>query len=189
MANITTQHRLAPALFSTNLGEFAPRPASEPLPPVILHSNIQEDKVRFASALREKYPIQCGAIPPAFVLEDYFDAYDIHLQTPVYLALVLQELLAQNIIRASKVHDFAVKWFHANQNKLASFGSDLGDPQDVFSAQEHEQFGAEFLKDALVVLKVQTTRSLIVNPFDTNGKNDSGPGENLLPAAGRFHCA
>ncbi|KAI9716764.1 MAG: hypothetical protein M1812_005104 [Candelaria pacifica] len=174
MADIAIQQQSKPALFSTNLGEFAPRAAIGPLPPVILHSNIQEDKVRFASALRQKYPTQCGAILPTFALEDYFDAYDIHLQTPVYLALVLQEILAQNIARATTIHNFAIDWSHANREKIATLGPDTSDLQDVFSAGDQEHFGADFLNDALVVLKVQKARSSSVDPFSATRKPDRG---------------
>ncbi|KAI9697458.1 MAG: hypothetical protein M1836_004736 [Candelina mexicana] len=180
MADIANRKRLAHALFSTNLGEFAPRGANEPLPPVILHSDIHEDKLRFASTLRQKYPTQCGAIAPTFNLEDYFDAYDIHLQTPVYLVLVLQEIVAQNIARAAIIHNFAVKWSLINREMFASIGPDVGGPQDIFSAREQEQFGVDFLKDALVALKVQKAHSSLVEPSNTTRKNHSGQGENML---------
>ncbi|KAI9787871.1 MAG: Poly(U)-binding-splicing factor puf60 [Candelina submexicana] len=173
MVDMANGKRLAHALFSTNLGEFAPRAANEPLPPVILHSDIHEDKLRFASTLRQKYPTQCGAIAPTFNLEDYFDAYDIHLQTPVYLVLVLQEIVAQNIARAAIIHNFAVRWSRINREMFASISPDVGGPQEIFSAREQEQFGADFLKDALVALKVQKAHSSSVDPSNTTRKAHS----------------
>ena len=138
MASSTKQPK---AIFSTQMGKTTPRDLIYPLPPVIARSNGSVQVLDYASQLRERFPLQCQQIFFYPSLSDYFDRYDIHLQSPSFLAAVLNHIIQENI---SHVQTFAHEWSVEHRFELTK----LCEPtsiEKVFNTDLIEKHGTTFL--------------------------------------------
>ena len=142
-----------PAIFSTNLGRFAPRQPAVLPGRIILRSVPEEDMESKITELRTQYPNQCKEInTPVANLYDYFDQYDQELHGAMFLRAVLEEICGRNLMRRQLILDFTRQWTHLNST---AFQYILGLGLDAFTAEDMETFGAEFLHDALEELQLQ----------------------------------
>ncbi|KAL8908095.1 MAG: hypothetical protein Q9171_005589 [Xanthocarpia ochracea] len=142
-----------PAIFSTNLGRFAPRQPAVLPGRIILRSVPEEDMESKITELRTKYPNQCKEINTSVAnLYDYFDHYDQELHGAMFLRAVLEEICGRNLMRRQLILDFTRQWTHLNST---AFQYILGLGLDAFTADDLDTFGAEFLHDALEELQLQ----------------------------------
>lgn len=123
------------ALFSTNGGQHDPRELTKPAnyPPVIVHSNGMKDVVDFAAHWRRKLPNQYHCIFPGcgYHITDFWDAHDIHSETPQFLEEVLRFIQHENLHFARQ---YAVEWATKNRERLSVVAADdIYDPQNPIS--------------------------------------------------------
>lgn len=141
------------AIFSTNLGWYAPRQPGVLPARIILRSDPDEDMEATIADLRTKYPDQCKAIqPPVANLYDYFDAYDQELHGAVFLRAVLEEISGRNLMRRERIINYTQHWYHLNP---LAFQHVVGLGLNAFTSDDMETFGEEFLQDALGELQLQ----------------------------------
>ena len=133
------------AIFSTKLGKISPRDLSYPLPPVIARSNGSRQVTDYASQLRGQFPLHCNQIFHISSLCDYFDRYDIHLQSPDFLAAVLNHIIQGNL---TNVKDFAHDWSVAHRFELIKLCEPVS-VENIFDTNVIERYGVIFLTIAL----------------------------------------
>ncbi|KAL8679684.1 MAG: hypothetical protein Q9186_004046 [Xanthomendoza sp. 1 TL-2023] len=141
------------AIFSTELGRYAPRkPASLPAR-IILRSCPDEDMEAKITELQAKFTDQCKALKsPIANLYDYFDNYDQDLHGSMFLRAVLEEICGRNLMRRQSIVNYTQQWSQLNP---MAFHHVLGLGLDAFTADDMEAFGEEFLRDALGELQLQ----------------------------------
>jgi hypothetical protein len=152
------------ALFSTSLGQREPRslgfePYLPPYPPVIVRSNKNAGVQDFAQRLIAQFPAQCREIYPGAQIHDFFDSYDIHLDSAPFLVSVLQYIGAMNI---HVVTGFAVDWSLRNKHRLedvckltySSETAPLEVVDQIFKQAEIGSHGRPFLWQALNQMKL-----------------------------------
>ncbi|KAL8808537.1 MAG: hypothetical protein Q9182_000088 [Xanthomendoza sp. 2 TL-2023] len=141
------------AIFSTQLGRYAPRlPTSLPSR-IILRSCPDEDMEAKITELQANFPDQCKALKsPIANLYDYFDNYDQDLHGSMFLGAVLEEICGRNLMRRQSIINFTQQWSQLNPLAFQHV-LDLG--LDAFTADDMEAFGEDFLKDALGELHLQ----------------------------------
>ena len=152
------------ALFSTSLGQREPRslgsePYLPPYPPVIVRSNKNAGVQDFAQCLIAQFPMQCREIYPGAQIHDFFDSYDIHLDSAPFLVSVLQHIGAMNI---HAVTGFAVEWSLRNKHRLkdvckltySSETAPLDVVDQIFRPAEIGSHGRPFLWHALNQMKL-----------------------------------
>ncbi|KAL8859846.1 MAG: hypothetical protein Q9178_003679 [Gyalolechia marmorata] len=176
-----------PAIFSTNLGRFAPRRPAVLPGRIILRSVPEEDMESKITELRTKYPNQCKEInTPVANLYDYFDHYDQELHGAMFLRAVLEEICGRNLMRRQLILDFTRQWTHLNST---AFQYILGLGLDAFTADDLETFGAEFLHDALEELQLQKIShddAAFNREYFPNNRPTQHPSSARLPVHPRF---
>lgn len=133
------------AIFSTRLGKNNPRDLSYPLPPVIARSDSFRQVTDYASQLRGQFPMQCNQIFHVSSLSDFFDRYDIHLQSPGFLAAVLNHIIQENL---ANIKNFTYDWSIAHRFELLR----LCEPvrvEKIFDTNLIKRYGVIFLTVAL----------------------------------------
>lgn len=143
------------ALFSTKLGQIAPRPVPYPPEPVIartpnmnLECSHQID--RFVQQLRDEFPAQCSEIFVGYyTIHDYFDAYDIHRLGERHVASALDRIATQN---STAVQNFVAEWCPCNYAKVQKicYGTTL---LELFSEAEIKERGELFLTIAVISIR------------------------------------
>ncbi|KAB2575704.1 hypothetical protein DBV05_g5594 [Lasiodiplodia theobromae] len=143
------------ALFSTKLGQIAPRPVPDPPEPVIartpnvnLECSHQID--RFVQQLRDEFPAQCNEIFVGYyTIYDYFDAYDIHRLGERHVASALDRIATQN---STAVQNFVAEWCPRNYPKVQKicYGTTL---LELFSEAEIKERGELFLTIAVISIR------------------------------------
>ncbi|KAK0653821.1 Nascent polypeptide-associated complex subunit alpha [Lasiodiplodia hormozganensis] len=143
------------ALFSTKLGQIAPRPVPDPPEPVIartpnvnLECSHQID--RFVQQLRDEFPAQCNEIFVGYyTIHDYFDAYDIHRLGERHVASALDRIATQN---STAVQNFVAEWCPRNHPKVQKicYGTTL---LELFSEAEIKERGELFLTIAVISIR------------------------------------
>lgn len=103
----------------------------------------------FARRCLEKWPEQYREIFPGARLQDFFDAHDIHLESPSFLVAVVRFIGAQNI---GLVKEFAAYWSALNKDRLEEvcnlvYNKDrpLDVVDNIFTTQDIEDHGRPFL--------------------------------------------
>jgi hypothetical protein len=127
------------AIFSTELGTRPKRGVSEPAPPVIVRSGDRDRNVwHSAHYWREKYRMIGFAIFPGlkWIIEDFWDDEDIHIETCAHLQNVLEFIKQDNAITAGL---YARDWAQAKNEQWAEYMrmdnlegiADPSDPQGI----------------------------------------------------------
>lgn len=150
-ATITNRNLPILAMFSTNLGRSAPHAASKS--PVIIRSSPEDDEDNMIADLRRKFPAECKAITaPIEDIPTYFDLEDIRVHGWFFLFSVLCKIALQNQMRLQQVQAFVENW---RITHIALFQNFEDQTQDIFTDEEREVYGYEFLNDAFVKLREQ----------------------------------
>ncbi|OJD35274.1 jumonji domain-containing 3 [Diplodia corticola] len=175
------------ALFSTKLGQVAPRPVSDPPEPVIARApnmkmEIEHQIDRFVQQLRDEFPTQCKEIFVGYyTIHDYFDAHDIHRLGEKYLASALDCIAKQN---STAVQDFVNDWCPRNHDKVLKicYGTTL---QELFSEGEIKDRGELFFTIAVISIRNaleatakkqqarEMARTCATRSEDTSGKQEA----------------
>ncbi|KAI9693307.1 MAG: hypothetical protein M1822_005303 [Bathelium mastoideum] len=162
--------RTGEALFSTRLAQFPPRRIPDPPPPTIARSAPVLEAQTFAEHYQSRYPKLCRNILFDFRLEDWFDAYDLHLLGPQFCHIVLWNIATKNLM---DMENFSEQWSDKNKFRLLTMG-DPTMPEQVFSDDERYEYGNRFLDVALARMRhalFQLTQAqgrfpLSEDPFD-----------------------
>jgi hypothetical protein len=95
-------------LFSVAMSGLPPRQVQlPPLPCVIARSNEFRDMVDLGNKLMHDYPEICKTVYRPFIMEDYFDNFDIHIHSPEFCKKVLDYIAGYNhMLIARWVVDF-----------------------------------------------------------------------------------
>lgn len=165
------------ALFSTNLGQVAPRPVANPPDPMIAHSpnsvelDVSQQVDRYIRKLREDFPDQCKEVFTGYYeIHDYFDARDMALLGEKFLESVLERIATQN---SQAVTDFASQWSaHSPKgvNKIC-LGTTV---EEVFSEAEIQKHGIMFLTLAVVSIRNALEKTALKQ--NTRAKESVKPG-------------
>ena len=148
---LAQQIRDGKAIFSTRLGTFPPREARPHEAPIIMRSDPEQDIQEMISRLRREYPQECRLITaPIKNLFDYFDHYDVQLHGTGIIHAVLLGIATHNARRESNIATFAESWKHCCGDK---FWAITPETEDLFTSQDVEKYGSDFLDDAIVYLK------------------------------------
>ncbi|KAL8790619.1 MAG: hypothetical protein Q9213_000466 [Squamulea squamosa] len=163
------------AIFSTDLGRFAPRQPAVLPGRIILRSVPEEDMESKISDLEAKFPDQCKTLTsPIANLYDYFDQYDQELHGAVFLRAVLEEICVRNLVRKQGILDFTFQWIELNP---IAFPHILSLGLDAFTVDDVETFGEDFLQDALSDLQLRKLRhdDAVVIAFNNNTFPSNAP--------------
>ena len=148
---LAQQIRDGKAIFSTRLGSFPPREARPREAPIIMRSDPEQDIEEVICRLRREYPRECRLITtPIKNMFDYFDHYDVQLHGTGIIHAVLMGIATHNARRADNVITFAESWKHFCGEK---FWAITPETQDLFTTEDVERYGDDFLDDALAYLK------------------------------------
>ncbi|KAL0260279.1 hypothetical protein SLS55_003965 [Diplodia seriata] len=158
------------ALFSTKLGQVAPRPVPDPPEPMIARApNMKLDIAyqidRFVHQLRDEFPAQCKEIFVGYyTIHDYFDAYDIHRLGEKYLTSALDRIATHN---STAVQNFVLEWVPRNPPKMRKicYGTTL---QELFSEREIKARGELFL--TLAVISIRNALETTAKKREARGK-------------------
>ncbi|KAL8773468.1 MAG: hypothetical protein Q9209_001572 [Squamulea sp. 1 TL-2023] len=167
------------AIFSTNLGRFAPRQPTALPGRIILRSVPEEDMESKITELQAKFPDQCKTLnSPITNLYDYFDQYDQELHGTVFLGAVLEEICVRNLVRKQSILNFTRQWIQLNP---IAFPYILSLGLDAFTTDDKETFGKDFLQDALSDLQLQKLRhdDAVVMAFNKNNFPSTAPTQHL----------
>jgi hypothetical protein len=133
----------ARAVFSTLDGQRLPRPAPNRNSHFCVRSDDDDTIHQRALSLLRSYPsIACSVTDPLVVWEDlydYFDAYDLWMESPGVLFQVIGQIARINLARNNEIDFYATEWINTNTARLAV----LLQGQDVMSAiftKADEQF-------------------------------------------------
>jgi hypothetical protein len=124
------------ALFSTELGTRPQRDLrGPPFPPVIVRGDKVAGVVQTALHWRKKFPQICWTVFPqcGWMVEDFWDAEDIHVDTREHLTEVLTFLSRDNLWCASR---FAEDWSRANTEQVAKILG-VGDLKGSYDPKDH----------------------------------------------------
>lgn len=148
-----TQQAWPKAIFSTNLGQRQPRECKPPFPPVV----VRGDPDRLTSVKdcahfwRSKYPFEYMQIFFTTTIEDLWDDWDIHIDSPQFLRDVIRFAALENLALAQQ---FAYDYSENNDKKkleaiVWNIGYDHNNPlacvYNFYSKAEIDQYGAIFL--------------------------------------------
>jgi hypothetical protein len=133
----------ARAVFSTLDGQRPPRPAPNRNSHFCVRSDDDDTIHKRALSLLRSYPsIACSLTNPLVVWEDlyeYFDAYDLWMESPGVLFQVIGQIVRINLARNKEIDLYATEWVNANTARLTL----LLQGQDVISTiftKADEQF-------------------------------------------------
>jgi hypothetical protein len=141
------------AVFSTGFGKIKPRVAPLPHSPMIIRSQQDYDRKRFADRLRRDWPEHCsGMLTLPVELEAYFDELDIKLQGPNFLQEVLEEIVKQNLAHREKFENLAAIWRLEKARRMKELRPDTT-VGAFFRASELAEHGEEHLSHLLKALK------------------------------------
>ncbi|KAL8939599.1 MAG: hypothetical protein Q9211_002669 [Gyalolechia sp. 1 TL-2023] len=144
------------AIFSTDLGRWAPRDPALMPPRIILRSDPTEDMEVKIAELQARYPSQCKAMKaPITNIHDYFDTYDQQLHGQMFLHTVLMEICLQNTLRKNAILDYSEAWTRLNS---AAFECIDKFELDAFTDDDLEEYGEDFLRDVLQLLQLRKTK-------------------------------
>ena len=167
------------AIFSTRLGKTIPRDLSYPLPPVIARSNGFRQVADYASQLREQYSLQCNQIFNISSLSDYFDRYDIHLQSPAFLAAVLNHIIQENL---TNIKNFTYDWSIAHRFELIKLCEPVS-AEKIFDTNLIEKYGVIFLNIALQHMRnslaALSRQQAMAKDADTNHEHQQFSKDNM----------
>ena len=141
------------AIFSTRNGRYANRIAPMEMP-IILRSDPMDDVEAMIERLRKDFPLECQAITtPTHNIYEYFDHYDVSVHGTGIIHAVLTSIAVQNVNmalyqarRPALLQDFVKKWIDRNYE---SFMSRKFEAEPPFTSHEKDQYGENFLQDAL----------------------------------------
>ncbi|MCJ1384909.1 hypothetical protein MMC17_008027 [Xylographa soralifera] len=154
---LVEQLRQGKAIFSTNLGKYPTRRAQPLSTPVILRSDCDVDLVAMIAELRFKFPQECKKITsPVNNIYEYFDHYDVNIQGSTFIVKLLSMIAEQNEENAKSAQQFATQWMESHSEGFPDI--DLDD-ENLFSAEEKEQYSYNYLKEVLELLKGFQARS------------------------------
>ncbi|KAL8939197.1 MAG: hypothetical protein Q9216_003491 [Gyalolechia sp. 2 TL-2023] len=144
------------AIFSTDLGRWPPRDPAMMPPRIILRSDPTEDMEAKIAELQAKYPSHCKAMKaPITNIHDYFDPYDQQLHGQMFLHAVLMEICLHNTMRTNAVLDYSETWARLNPEAFECIHQfEL----DAFTDDDMEEYGEDFLRDALQMLQLRKTK-------------------------------
>ena len=146
------------AIFSTRNGEYARR---ERIPSIrtILRSNPIEDQQTMVAKLQEDFPEVCKAITAPVTDKDvyeYFDYCDAAVQGFEFLRAVLEYIAGLNASAdadmATRVQDYVGRWKNVNAEAF-TYTRPHHAIADLFTKEDIEEHGAEFLTEAMVQIK------------------------------------
>lgn len=141
-ASSTLIHPLA-TMFSTHLGQYAPRPARSV--PIVLRSSPEDDQESMVTRFRKLFPAECKAITiPVKNIHRWFDPYDLNRHGAEFLRSVLTTIAKENSLRAQKIAKFADDW---RRNNPTLFNALTSQSQDIFTAEEVKEHDSEFLAE------------------------------------------
>jgi len=145
------------AYFSTNGGQYPPRPAPAIRSRAIIRGDLGDRDTRdaFVTRLRKDFPKKCKDIVPdergSAVFRDlyqYFDAYDISEHGLPYLASVIYQIGTENLCRQSDLAKFVEVWRDKNEDVFWDI-THKSTVQQVFNAEDLEARDEEWLGEAL----------------------------------------
>ena len=120
---------------------------------MIVRSEQEYDRKRFADRLRRDWPEHCsGMLTSPVYLEAYFDDLDIKLQGPYFLQSVLEEIVTQNVLHKEKYEDLAGNWRLEHARRMKELRADTT-VKAFFRAAELSEHGEEHLLHLLNALK------------------------------------
>ncbi|KAL8835859.1 MAG: hypothetical protein Q9170_003153 [Blastenia crenularia] len=157
LPSIMADSNTGEAIFSTELGRFAPRGPKLLPSRIILRTSPDEDMDAMITDLRAKYPAQCKAMPAPNVvdLHGYFDSYDQQLHGALFLRAVLIEIYLRNGTWMKAVLDYAEAWVDLNPT---AFEYIIQYELNAFSEDDVKEYGEEFLQDALRQLLLRKSK-------------------------------
>ena len=158
--HLIRQIREGNAVFSTNLNQISKREAKPGETSIIIRSDPLEDVEAMVAILQQRYPQVCRNITaPVPNIYEYFDHYDVQLHGSGIIHLVLNKIAESNASRETRILSFMEYWKHQNSESFLGLTQDT---KELFTKEEHEQYGDDFLQEALEQLKI--LRSTMV-PF------------------------
>ncbi|MCJ1355533.1 MAG: hypothetical protein MMC33_005525 [Icmadophila ericetorum] len=138
------------AIFSTQNGRYERREARPFESSIILRSDPLDDVEAMTERLRKQYPQECQAITtPIHNIYEYFDHYDVQVHGTCIIHAVLIKIAMQNVSTASyaqMLQGFVTKWIDVN---FDSFVKEKFEIEQLFSPDDRDQHGEDFLQDAL----------------------------------------
>lgn len=130
-------------MFSTHLGQYAPRPARSV--PIVLRSSPEDDQESMVKSFRKIFPAECKAITiPIKNIHRWFDPYDLNRHGAEFLRSVLTTMGKENSLRAQKIAKYAEDW---RRNNPTLFSTLTSHSQDIFTAREVREHDSEFLAE------------------------------------------
>ena len=156
--HLVRQIREGNAIFSTNYNQIPKREARPGEASIIIRSDPMEDVDALVSILQQRYPQACkNMTAPIPNIYEYFDHYDVQLHGSGIIHAVLNKIAEYNESRGMHVLSFTEQWKNKNVDHFLNITHQ--DTREIFTEEEHEQYGDDFLEDALERLKA--LRSLI----------------------------
>ncbi|MCJ1308735.1 hypothetical protein MMC25_002389 [Agyrium rufum] len=150
---LAKQLREGQAVFSTKFGKYARREAKPGGAPIIMRSDPIGDMHALAHKLRTDFPEACKSITsPVENIYDYFDHYDVHLHGTGVIHSVLGAVREFNLSAARLVDSFASQWKVRWPSRFAHIAPDT---TGLFTEQEIQNYGEEFMQDVVKHLKKQ----------------------------------
>ena len=146
------------AIFSTHNGKYARR-EKIPSDRTILRSDPIEDQQTMVAKLQHEFPEVCKAITTPVTDRDvyeYFDYCDATVQGFEFLRAVLEYIarLNANVYaeQATDVHGYVGRWKNTNAEAF-TYLRPLHSVTDLFTREDIEEYGVEFLTEAMVHIK------------------------------------
>jgi len=140
-----------PALFSIFLnGEREPRAAPFPRDAVVARSDLNAEARAYCEKLRVEAPKICFKVFAPFDIRTFFDEYDFERLGGEFLYETLILLWKEN---GKRVVDFCQNWAMKNEEAFHQWFEGTVSVGKLFATQDQEEYGYEFLDNALMCMK------------------------------------
>jgi hypothetical protein len=139
----------ARAVFSTLNGQRPSRPAPKRASPYCVRSDDDYTIHQRALSLLKSHPsVAYSVTKPLIVWEDlyeYFDAYDLWIESPGVLFQVIGKIARINLARDKEIDLYATEWVYTNSTRLAVLRQGQDVISSIFTKEDEEFFDMDVL--------------------------------------------